>query len=292
MLIVANSFCSFFYVCLMNKIFCKVYLTMLFLFFVGFIYSQQKETISPYLYYDTTTINPAYGSAKQLKGKTHIVNCYVSVGNYKWSAAEKKSILAKQAAGLEWLKNQGVLRNISDFSFSTSNIGFDNDIQINKIERDAEPSKLKVNWVPLVLDAAGYKDLSLFYDLVKSESKADNIVVIIFAKERGRSYAQPAYNNARNNNRFLEGAVIYDQQFNGEEMTSASMIHEMLHLFGARDIYKSKTKNDDAVTKMRSVFSNSIMLDTHRDIKPLFLEQLTAWCIGWSKNYYGWYKFF
>ena len=279
---------------LMNKIAhrLKFIFTNLCLLCVSFLFAQAPETTSPYLYYDTTTINGAYGSAKQLKGSTLIVNCFVSARRYKWKATEKKEILAKQAEGLEWLKNQALNRNITDLSFSISNIGFENDIQISKIESDIEPRRLKVNWVPLVLNAAGFNDLPSFYDSIKKESKADNIVVLIFAKDRGRSYAQSSGSNSKNNIRFLEGAVIYDQSFNGDEMTSATILHEMLHLFGARDIYTSKTKDADAEEKMRSVFHRSIMLATHRDIKPLIIEQLTAWCIGWTKNYYGWYKFF
>ena len=253
--------------------------------------AQKVDTLSPYFYHDTNRVNKNYGSAKQLKGKTLIINCFISAKR-SWKKEEKDEVLAMQQEGLMWVQQQANNWNISGLSFIVSNIGYDNDIHLSKIENNEEPSKLNVTWVPLVLNSSGYMNIPAFYDSVKKVSAADNVVVLIFAKQTGRSYAQPASSDVRSNEKFLEGAVIYYENYSGHVVTSATITHETLHLFGAKDIYKSRTKNEDAEQKMRSVFSRSIMLDTHQDIKPLFIEQFTAWCIGWTKSYWGWYSFF
>ena len=69
----------------------------------------------------------------------------------------------------------------------------------------------------------------------------------------------------------------------------------MLHLFGARDIYHDKQIDRDAEIekKMTTVFPNSIMLEgSNKEIGDLRIDQLTAWCIGWSHSYWGWYEYF
>jgi hypothetical protein len=74
-------------------------------------------------------------------------------------------------------------------------------------------------------------------------------------------------------------------------VTAGTITHEMLHLFGAKDIYEDKQISRDAANlqKMKSVFPNSIMLDSHADLAGKQMEQFTAWCIGWTNSYYGWY---
>lgn len=272
---------------------CKKFILLLFTscLFVKNNIAQKVDTLSPYFYHDTSRINKSYGSAKQLKGKTLIINCFVSAKR-SWKKVEKNEVLAMQQEGLLWLQQQANKWNISGLSFNVSNIGYDADIHLAKIENNEDIKKLTVTWVPLVLNSAGYINIPDFYDSVKKVSDADNVVVLIFAKHAGRSYAQPSFTNARSYERFLEGAVIYDEYYSGLRVTPATITHEMLHLFGAHDIYKSRTNNEDAEQKMRSVFSRSIMLDTHQDIQPLFIEQFTAWCIGWTKSYWGWYAFF
>jgi hypothetical protein len=255
-------------------------------------YCFAQENNSIYNYHDTSRINHAYGSAKTMMGKTHIINCFVSAGRKTWKQSEKDETLRKEQAGIYWLKKQAAKWIEENLDFSVSNLGYERDITLEKIEKDREPKNLKVKWVHLVLNTIGITDVYQYYDSVKNANNANNVVVLIFAKSVGRSYAQSAYSNYKNNDYFLEGAVIYSETFSGLEESPATIIHEMLHLFGARDIYISSTQNEEAVSKMNSVFPMSIMLDTHREIGPLIVEQFTAWCIGWSHSFWGWYDFF
>ena len=68
----------------------------------------------------------------------------------------------------------------------------------------------------------------------------------------------------------------------------------MLHLFGAKDIYYDRQvqREDNIEERMSIVFPNSIMLDANKEINELKVDQLTAWCIGWTHSYWGWYDFF
>jgi hypothetical protein len=34
------------------------------------------------------------------------------------------------------------------------------------------------------------------------------------------------------------------------------------------------------------------MLEANKEISELKVDQLTAWCIGWTHSYWGWYDFF
>ncbi len=243
---------------------------------------------------DLNRTNIPYGSAKSLQGKVRVVNCFVSTESRSWKAKEKNKVIKMEEKGFEWIISSAEQLKIkADLSFSVSNIGMDEDIRLTKIESSQEPKTLNVNWVPLVLNKAGYSNLSEFYDSIRIFDQVDNICILIFAKSAGRSYAQPSNSNNKRSIRFLEGAVIYSDGMIGfKEINSALIMHEMLHLFGARDIYISKGFDPDFEKIVKSTLWNSIMVDDLKHIDFLELDQLTTWCIGWSHTYWSWYDLF
>lgn len=263
-----------------------------FCLFIVLLCLTAKQACGQYTY-DNNRPNLFYGSAKSMHGKTKVINCFISVGKHDWKKEDKQGILAVQDHGYQWIIRQGSKYwGVNDVSFTTSTIGLDNDIKVAKIERAEEPSKLNVLWVQLVLNAIGYSRPMDFYDSVKKAEAVDNVVVLVFAKRGGRSYAQPAYSDDTNNARFVEGAVLYSETTAGSTLNEATIVHEMLHLFGAWDLYNSSAQRQEVEDKARRVFPNSIMLDTHRDINPLFIDQINGWCIGWTKSYNSTYEFF
>jgi len=195
---------------------------------------------------------------------------------------------------LGWIQWHARKWNISGLSFNTFNMGYEGDIKLDEIQKTSDISKMKTPWVTTVLQAAGYTNIPAFYDSVKAATKADNIIIVVFAKRESRSHAQPAYNNNTTNERFLEGCVVFSQDTNGYAVTAGTITHEMLHLFGAKDIYEDKqmSRDAEALQRMKSVFPNSIMLESHADLTGKQMEQFTAWCIGWTNSYYGWYDLF
>jgi hypothetical protein len=247
-----------------------------------------------YYVHDANRINPMYGSAKELKGKTYVINCFVSDDKRGWKTEDKKLMIALEAEGLGWIQWYKKDWGITDISFDIFNMGMEQDIKVENIERTEDITKLKSVTVPIVMRAAGYNDLSAFYDSVKNATQADNILLMIFAKKASRSYALPSNSNYESNERFLEGAVVFRETYYEKPTSASTIIHEMLHLFGARDIYHDKQMDRDAdiEKKMTTVFPNSIMLETYREIGELRMDQLTAWCIGWSNSYWGWYDYF
>jgi len=248
-----------------------------------------------YYVHDANRINPMYGSAKELKGKIYVINCFVSDDKRGWKADEKKLKIAEEAEGLGWIQWYKKDWGITDISFDIFNMGLEQDIKVEKIERAEDLSKPKSLAVPIVMKAAGYNDLAAFYDSVKNATQADNIVVIIFAKKASRSYALPSNSNNKSSDRFLEGAIVFRETYYEKPSSASTIIHEMLHLFGARDIYHDKQidRDSEIEKKMTTVFPNSIMLEgSNMEIGDLRMDQLTVWCIGWSHSYWGWYDYF
>jgi hypothetical protein len=161
----------------------------LFLFFLivvpSLIFSQ---TGNPYFYHDTRK-NPAYGSAKKLTGSTYIINCFISADRRGWSEGDKNYVLRLQEEGLGWIQWHAKKWNIGELSFNTFNMGYEQDIKLDEIQKTSDVIKMKTPRLTTVLHAAGYTNIPAFYDSVKATTKADNIIVVVFAKRESRSHA-------------------------------------------------------------------------------------------------------
>lgn len=263
----------------------KLLLPILFFVLNGVLFGQNDSTL-----------NQPFGSAKELKGRTLVVNCFVSEGKKKWDNDEKKEIIDREKYGLLWLQAQALKWKVEEPDFHLVNIGLEQDIKLENIENYKELSAaFKINWTSLAIHAAGYPSIIGFYDSVKNANMVDNVVVMVFPLNKGRSYAYSSNSNNRNA-RFLEGAVVYQTDLYNHKMYNGTIIHEMLHLFGAWDMYREEStaiRSAEMDAKIKGVFINSIMLDDNKyDMDEFVIDQMTAWRIGWTKRYWNYFEMF
>lgn len=243
--------------------------------------------------------NSPYGSAGDCKGKSLVVNCFISEIKHPWAEEEKEGIITKEESGFVWLKKQAQNWKQLPISFQQISIGLGQNVVVSEIVNAhtiKQIGRLKVHWATYALHAAGYPNIYHFYDSLKKLYEVDNIVVLVFANKEGRSYAQPTYTNGVifNKEWFVEGAVIYKNYFDSNApLSAATIIHEMLHLHGSWDMYQSDERSEDLQRRVNAAFNNSIMIDTHKpEIGTFNVDQLTAWRIGWTKTYWPWYEMF
>jgi hypothetical protein len=78
----------------------------------------------------------------------------------------------------------------------------------------------------------------------------------------------------------------------GIELIHSMIAHEVLHLYGAWDLYNSYVQTHDVASKAQQLFPNDIMLRTSYNLAELQVDALTAWRIGWSDKKESWYEWF
>ena len=76
------------------------------------------------------------------------------------------------------------------------------------------------------------------------------------------------------------------------ETKSADIAHEMLHLFGAWDLYELNNNDQARAIKTSEMFPNSIMRTTSNDIWELQIDEITAWLVGLKDQGKDWYRWF
>lgn len=239
---------------------------------------------------EDSLIHP-YGSAQKLFGKTLIINVFISFPSHEWKPAEKLNALKMQQEGFRWLQNQGNSWNVQGLVFDTCNIGLEKDVQVEKVYAFGEVNNSGINLPSLILKAIGYDDGKFFYDSIKNNRTFDNVVLMAFFNKRGRSYSLPSRLNTWNK-RFLETSLVYNGGLNGSDLRPGTMMHEMLHLFGAWDMYYTSSMSATVAGQIKSVFNKSIMRADRDVIDNIIVDQLTAWRIGWLTTYRPWYEMF
>ncbi len=243
---------------------------------------------------NATRYNEAYGSAKALTGKVKVIDIFVSDDKKGWSDEDKKMALAKQEYGHRWVQTQARQYNPeSNLEFNVSVIGEAHDIKVKEIYASRTPGG--INLIPWILPAIGYTSARHFYDSLMTADSSDNVFVMIFAKKIGRAFSQPLwYKVSKNSERFLEATIVYTEGYGDEILNVGTIVHEMLHLFGAWDIYSDKTSGQTSVVQKNAVavFGNSVMIDNNKTITELNIDKLTAWTVGLTNTYLGWFDFF
>jgi hypothetical protein len=232
------------------------------------------------------------GSSYNLIGKIYTLSCFVSGPNDEWTYNEKLEMLNLLNESQKWISKEALKYSISvDFNES-GNFGLNNDIKLPFIERGNGSGNESVDWVSKVFYKIGYKSNLDFDSWIKKNTNANNYNVIIFVKGKGRSYAMPYSSEMEKEKKYVEGAVLYEKYSGNEKMCSSSIAHEILHLYGAWDLYKTYAQSESNELKAKRLFPNSIMLRTSYNINELDIDSLSAWLVGWNKYPKEWYETF
>ncbi|MCB1146346.1 MAG: hypothetical protein KDK38_06050 [Leptospiraceae bacterium] len=225
------------------------------------------------------------GSASELKGKIYSLVLFITDQQDSWTKDEKLLMLEKQNQAQEWLVEQARRYNV-DLSFECSGqFGFEEDIALDFVERGTASGRESVDWVSKILYKSGYQSTQDLVKWVKDNTECDQIQVIIFTKGKGNGYAMAYANNMSREKYFVEGTMLYEKYNNGSDKPPASIAHELLHLYGASDLYKTFRQSAEKEKIARQKYPNSIMLKVSYDINELEIDNFTAWAIGWHTEH-------
>jgi len=222
------------------------------------------------------------GSAKFLEGKVHNVVIFISSKGFSSEEQNEQFHLLNEAQ--EFLVKEAK-RYGKKVIFSNSFIGNDgNPLHIEDIETGQGRGNERVDWVSFLLEKLNTAPKD-FYKTILKEQKVDHVLVTIIANQPGRAYAfayEPHFDSEKY---FLEGCIQYTSFESGQKNCSASYAHEMLHIFGAWDLYRTFQTTNEQESLARQLYPKDIMLATSYDIYSKTIDSLTAYLVGLHPNY-------
>ncbi|WP_455714126.1 hypothetical protein [Anaerosporobacter sp.] len=237
------------------------------------------------------------GSAKVLEGDTILVSVFVDIKGDKWTEEEKKYCKDSLEEAVTWIEKQGEIYGkqihfIYDMN-PESDLLYYQSIDF-AVESDTEDTNQ--------YDYYRYNKLWIQENLdIKSINKkygTNSVGYLFFLKDEGTSYTYSHYLEDKNYNK-EEMCTIYldDSSKYGVYENPATYAHEILHLFGALDLYDGACP-EDVNEYVIDTYPYEIMLSTyHETLMPnenaevKMISPITAYMLGWVDDINELYTF-
>lgn len=231
-------------------------------------------------------VNSPTGSAKYLDGSTILVSLFIEDTESSWSLEDQELVMSKMNLAVDFLIEEGnsygksvnLIYDINEHPDLAYTVSYANSID------DSDDSALELldYMTEYIDDNIPTQDLLASYDV-------DSIAYMCFLNKEGISYTFPYY-EGDSRIYYYETCYMF-LQCDGDYEPPSVYAHEMLHLFGARDLYS--TNQTDGITKdfvqyIETNYPNEIMLTTYdenwnnvQDHVSNDLSDITAYFIGW-----------
>jgi hypothetical protein len=232
------------------------------------------------------------GSAKAMQGEIYVLSIFIDTPKQEWTRESKMEIIAMQREACSWLKNEAKKYD-AKINFQENITGLDSSLIFDNIASGQGSGSEAVDWVEKCLKKIGYQKNMHFYEEVKKNTICQNAVVLIYANKVGVSYAIQYSTDMDKESYFNEGCLIYRDYDATRPLCASIIAHELLHTFGAWDLYATFEQTKDRQEMAEKLYPNDIMLRTSYNIDELKISPLTAWLVGISnrkKKIFDWFK--
>ena len=218
------------------------------------------------------------GSAREARGECLVINVFIDDAESSWTDAEIKETLSRVNTALDFI-NSAAASYGSDFAASATNVT--DSPRLTTVEKI--PSEME-NYIRIDLLFGGtvYGSLAGYVAEYFDTEKLDNYCVLLHLNKDGRSYSLRCDTENYDWQLYTcERAVIYHPADVADIYYDhpAVYAHEILHLFGAYDLYGEfiTAANDKAID---NYFKNDIMRTVGGDIDLLGVSPFTAYACG------------
>lgn len=220
---------------------------------------------------DYTASSYNLGSASQLEGKQILVSVFLEDADSGFTEEEKQVALDKLAAAASYIEDTAVsYEKEVNFIYAEDSLS---DLVMDETVDYSVSGKDDNYYDDLDASIAQWFNSDINYEQLKKQYGADGIATLVFVNNKGTSYA-----------------IVYD----GEDNVKESMIlfqdsatvyaHEILHVYGAHDLYKGAEYPEEVTSYLESVYPEDIMVSV--DAKSQYeikqkVTAVTAYELGW-----------
>jgi hypothetical protein len=138
-------------------------------------------------------------------------------------------------------------------------------------------------WTERLVRAAGAEDGPRLVADLKQRHRADAVVLVFHVNKACESYNLTFYEGV-GTVWAAERIVCFPRYTEGGRTVAASYAHEILHAFGAGELYFPYDRTDDRRRRAARLFPNDIMRRVDADLTKLCIGAFTAYRIGWTDD--------
>ena len=207
--------------------------------------------------------------------EVYLLSVFVDTDEDIWTSEEVDYFYSELHKSQQWIMNQANdygldLKFIDDHFIDNKRV-----IQLSEIRFLKNLNKTQKK----IFNELGYDDFDDFLEETDFDFKTKRLKLLVFVKSRNRSHAYNQWSNTK-----LDVAFIYCQKTFGALTDQYVISHEMLHQFGAWDLYYGESQREEQADRAKELFPRSIMISTSMRKDFLEVDSLTAWRIGWHND--------
>lgn len=253
------------------------------------VYSEytMREAGEPYSDWKQSTT----GSAKYLDGNSVLVTIYVDTEESTWNVHDENLVKSNTEIACDYLKEQGRLYgkdvNLIYDSFTNSDLKYRMSFNITSHNVGNESYSDE-----LAKDVYDFIDTEIDTKSIMEKYQVNSIGYMVFVDDTSDKCLAYSFYETSHSNMYTEFCIIYLRWTEGDPVDASTYAHEILHLFGAKDLYHTSDYTGiykDFVKYADKKYGNDIMLGSFadkvygRDINA-DITKLTAYFLGWM-NY-------
>ena len=216
------------------------------------------------------------GSAALLDGPTLVYQVFVCDPKSSWNEKRKEEIQGRVNEALEFLRAQG-LKYQQRVEIAQQ---FGKPVTLD--EEIPSDSQADSAWTDRTIQKASGLDCAELIEKIRAQQQMKSVLLMLHVNKPGRSYNISYYRGVPKS--LSSERLICFTHFNAHDQTpAATYAHEMLHGFGAGDLYFPFDQNDDRYLRAKRLFPNDVMLRIDDKIDRLSVDEWTAYRVGWLK---------
>lgn len=226
----------------------------------------------------------------QLYGRVFTVIVWIEADDSRWSPEEKRAAERAVRSAERWIVRQASAWG-TEVSFATDPRR-DLVVRLPALPRgyDSGASHNVDEWIQLISPRVGWRSPGAFLTRLQLDMQVDHAHLLLLVRREGRSYAAPNLHGLDEEDALSVAACFFDTR--GTGMSPATIAHELLHLYGAWDLYKSPYHCRAQAMHAARLFPADIMQDGSLPIEGLSVKELTAWRLGWRSTGPAWFEYF
>lgn len=236
----------------------------------------------------------AYGSAALLTDATVLVNVFLNDAAHgqTWDAESRAAAVQRTQLAVDWITEQAAgYEAAADLICDRSADGSDSTLTRSYLLQSAMQGGENSEESSAFLDEMDTLCASLAADSRLAAYGARHIAFLFFLPISGTSFTMAHYADD-GDSFYYEYSCLYktDAYTDGEAESPATYAHEILHLFGAPDLYEGSSDpyvDEALVSYVADTYPGDIMLSTYEDdgssrfdAITKEISPLTAYCLG------------
>ena len=226
------------------------------------------------------------GVCKKLTGDVYTLVIFMDDDQSSWNEEARENFYDKRYfPSINYLSKQAEKRGVS-LTLESGQYKTRQDLKTQPRYSGIVDTSQGFNNLDVLEQAAktlGFTDSSLMHKMLKYNLGVEQIAYVLAFNKPGRACA--VFDATFDNDDSIEFMIAFSKSQDGKDYIGSAVVHELLHLFGATDLYDDKGIYKERYKLCKKLFPNDIMLRSAIYPETLKIGSLTECLIGWSEDF-------